>query len=348
MTKLTTKKKVFITITAVLAVFIALVGFLLIPRVGKKPDDYKWNGKESFDINNIQVVNKEKDEPFTILQLTDPQLFLPFQDTKQLKNYVDTLVNNNEPDLITVTGDLVAGVFTHFQINDMIKIFDSYGIPWAPVFGNHDRELNASLYYQSKKFGEAEHCLFQEGPNNIHGIGNYVINVVEENKIVYSLYMMDSNENRDYSVNGEIVKGMDYIYPDQIQWYEDNVNSINKIAGYNVPSMAFFHIPLPEYLIAYELAEKGSSEATLIGGVKREGVGAPMENTGFFDKMLQLGSTKHVFVGHDHINNFTVVYKGIYLTYGVKLGEFSSHDRDIIGGTIITVADEVTIERQYV
>lgn len=38
-----------------------------------------------------------------------------------------------------------------------------------------------------------------------------------------------------------------------------------------------------------------------------------------FETILELGSTKAVFFGHDHRNNFSVEYKGIRLTYGMSV-----------------------------
>ncbi len=38
-----------------------------------------------------------------------------------------------------------------------------------------------------------------------------------------------------------------------------------------------------------------------------------------FDRMLELGSTKAVFCGHDHYNNMSLEYKGIRLTYGMSI-----------------------------
>ena len=35
--------------------------------------------------------------------------------------------------------------------------------------------------------------------------------------------------------------------------------------------------------------------------------------------MLELGSTKGIFCGHDHVNNAVLEYKGILLTYGMSI-----------------------------
>lgn len=38
-----------------------------------------------------------------------------------------------------------------------------------------------------------------------------------------------------------------------------------------------------------------------------------------FDAVLRLGSTKGIFCGHDHLNNWSVEYKGVRLTYGMSV-----------------------------
>jgi 3',5'-cyclic AMP phosphodiesterase CpdA len=317
-------KKLFFAIVAILVTLTIDAAILLCPRPGSADDSYVWS-ESGFDIAEIHTM--QTDGEFRILQLTDIQLDMPFQSRKTLERVIDTLIEENDPDLIVLTGDNVAGPFSHFYVDYVIELMDSYKIPWAPVFGNHDRELNANLYYQAEKYEASEYCLFKEGPSDIHGVGNYVINIMNRSTPIYTLFMMDSNGNRDYVVDGETVDNIDYIYPDQIEWYEDNVSGISAINGTAVPSMAFFHIPLMEYKTAYDLAIDGSDEATLLGGERRENECPPLENTGFFDSM-KINGTTHVFVGHDHINDYTVLYQGIYLTYGVKTGNFSYHEKD--------------------
>ena len=44
-----------------------------------------------------------------------------------------------------------------------------------------------------------------------------------------------------------------------------------------------------------------------------------MYDDDMFETILELGSTKGVFVGHDHLNYFSVEYKGVRLTYGMSI-----------------------------
>ena len=43
------------------------------------------------------------------------------------------------------------------------------------------------------------------------------------------------------------------------------------------------------------------------------------KNYGFFDRVLAIGSTQGIFFGHDHLNNISLTYKGVRLTYGYTI-----------------------------
>ena len=163
-------------------------------------------------------VSVKEDGEFKILYLTDLH-FINSEVTSEtvVADYtlrdewamtaVTAIVEEADPDMIVVTGDMV---FTHnlvkmiTQTNDNYAAFkkaadfvDSFGIPWAFTFGNHDEEGSLSKDADEAKAILAEylrsdsikHCLFSDGPEEINGCGNYIINVV----------------NRDHSVNTSLV-----------------------------------------------------------------------------------------------------------------------------------------------
>ena len=59
----------------------------------------------------------------------------------------------------------------------------------------------------------------------------------------------------------------------------------------------------------------------------------------FFDQCLALGSTTHIFCGHDHENNASITHQGITMTYGLKTGPSPApwNSAEETGGTIITI-----------
>lgn len=79
-----------------------------------------------------------------------------------------------------------------------------------------------------------------------------------------------------------------------------------------MPALAFFHIPLPEYRVAWE------TEGVI--GVKQEEVADSPVNSGLFAAMKEMGDVMATFVGHDHINDYIAAVDGIYLAYGRGTG----------------------------
>ena len=80
--------------------------------------------------------------------------------------------------------------------------------------------------------------------------------------------------------------------------------------GTPVPSLAFFHIPFPEYALA-----AGDQDADLVW-TRMEKCYCPKHNSGFFSAMKECGDVRAVFVGHDHDNDYCVMWQGIMLAYG--------------------------------
>ncbi len=62
--------------------------------------------------------------------------------------------------------------------------------------------------------------------------------------------------------------------------------------------------------------------------------------------MLESGSTKAMFNGHDHVNNTTFVYKGITFSYGYSIDYFAYAGIDRLGSqrgcTMITCRPDST------
>lgn len=376
------KNRVVKALAIVLAiVLVAAIGFGIwaIPAKGEANTE-TWSASDAFRKEDTVVLQKEPGKDFVILNLTDIQYSdaLDFAQRGYTKETIQTLIEETKPDLITMTGDQVWTAFQKQSQGELIKMIDSYGIPWAPVFGNHDGEGNADKEWLADRYLESEYCLFKKGPNNIGGVGNYVVNIMEGDKIVQSLIMMDSGASYNYSdtpesefmmsdaidpktqeyiLNADGSRKQDYygtnyqfITKEQIEWYKWVIAGLTEQNGGVTPeSTAMFHIAIPEYHLAY-LQWKASGYDPAMGfGEKREQVCCPKINTGFFDVMKELGSTKNVVVGHDHVNNYSVLYDGIRLTYGLKTGDRCYADSDLNGGTMLTVSDSgVQIEHKYV
>lgn len=281
---------------------------------------------------------------FKILQMSDIHLGMKDDLEYQFK-FMDLTLSEANPNLIIITGD----VFTFGTKETMKSLFswlDSYKIPWGITFGNHDEQVYFSMSYLSYYLSNnCEYCKFIDyQDDDVFGSANYCINLTKDGSSFYQLYMFDSNR---YYYGSYF--GYDYIHEDQIEWYERLVNYSTELNSHVVPSLSFFHIPLVEYKTASDLVNEGSSEATLIYGENNEKISCPKYNSGLFTKMVELGSTKGVFVGHDHINNSEIMYQGIDLVYGVHSTDRVYHLEDMMGGLVITIHDDASfsLERIY-
>ena len=81
-------------------------------------------------------------------------------------------------------------------------------------------------------------------------------------------------------------------------------------------------------------------------GEMNEKVCCPPVNSGMFEAVKATGSATHIFNGHDHVNNLSVVYEGIRFTYGLKTGPSSYHDESLQGGTLITLQENTEMKGQ--
>lgn len=344
-----TVTKVIAALAAIILLLGIIAAYLLTPRRSSGYADDTWEGQKSFDINKITTLSKTPGEDFKILAITDTQFDNPFKSKKQIKADLAKMVDYVQPDLIVTVGDNFAGIFNHFHVKSFVKMMDELGIPWAPIYGNHERDFSADLVYLGQQMQKSDLCLFEIGPTNIDGVGNYILNINEGDEIVASLVMMDCNaevflEDEDGNRVGAYY---DSPHHNQVAWYRDNINGITEYAGHVVPSILFTHTPLPQFRTAYELYQQGSDEVTYLSG---EGeVGGGLIDYGLFDAAVELGSTKHMFFGHEHTNTLSLRYQGIDLTYAVKTGNFSSYAEGRTGGTAITISDggAISYEQLY-
>jgi len=346
------------------AIIVFFVSFtqLIMPSVqtlvagGERAFFEKWSADAEYTSEYATELEKTPGKDFTILNLTDIQLV----NDELYNNYftiaketIERLVAEVKPDLITLTGDNAWGTFAYIQT---AKLIDSFGIPWAAVMGNHDGQRCPGEFWCAKVMDNCENCLFKFGPEGM-GYGNYVINITENGSVIHTLFMMDSHSNiEEDNINGTAGSGYDHFWTEQLDWYKWVVNGISEQEGRTVQSTVFMHIPLVEYNYAWAMA--GDEETNAVSeeysdvafGVNHEGVYSAPENNGFFTLAKELGSTKDFICGHDHVNNFSIPYEGIRLTYALKTGAGCYWEEELNGGTVVTINSngETQLYHQYV
>ena len=349
--------KILGVILAVIVILVGIAAVVNV--IGNKGNIEKIAAFESIASEEQLVPEKDEngywtfttDEDFKVMQLTDVHIgggFMSLKKDAMALNAVAAMVKAEKPDLVIATGDVSypvpfqAGTFNNLSSAKIFAaLMEQLGVYWTLGFGNHDTEAYSyysreqiSEFYDSEDF---KYCLYQPGPDDVDGFGNQVINVKNSDGIItQSLYVFDSHSYTDGDFLGIFWK-YDNIHENQVQWYRDRVNAFNaqnnailkemgKEENSSIKSAAFFHIPLTEQRDAwYEYRDAGFQDTENVKfhyGVAGEGgniVFCGMHEDNLFETMLELDSTKAIFCGHDHDNNFSVDYKGIRFTYGMSV-----------------------------
>lgn len=249
-----------------------------------------------------------KDGTFKILQFTDVHWVDGCEADLCTAAGMEMILGLEKPDLVVFTGDTVYGDNNAAAFRKAAEPVNKAGIPWAAVFGNHDSELGSDKETLLAVQQESPLCLSEIGEPGIGGIGNYVLSVnSSEGKPSWFLYFLDSG---DYN-KLENIGGYDFIKRSQIDWYVRKSAEFKDKYG-EVPALFFFHIPLQEYNLIWNIYE--------CYGEKNEGVCCSYQNSGLFSAMLEMGNVKGIFVGHDHINDYYGDLFGIRLCYGRATG----------------------------
>ena len=340
------------TVKLVLSFFLAFIQIISpmaawVVNLGESSFFTEWSSNEKFSTDYCAELTKDPDKDFIILNLADVQLkddILYTEKGIESAKIIDDLVKQTKPDLITLSGDNAWGTIAYIEL---IKQIDSYGIPWAPVMGNHDGQCCVSEFWAAYLLYKAENCLFEFGPEDM-GYGNYIINITENGKIIHTLFMLDTHDSADHLLeDGTTIDGYDHLWNSQIEWYKWAVNGISAIEGKTVESTVIMHIPVYEYKDAWkkfygsdDIGTLASELAPEARGVNGEGVFSAPVNNGFFAICKELGSTKNMLVGHDHANDFQIYYEGIRLNYALKTGYGSYYTEGLSGGTTITVGSD--------
>lgn len=326
------------------------------------------------------------DGDFKVMHITDVHIgggFLSKGYDEKALNAVAIMVTKEKPDLVIVTGDVAfpvpytAGTFNNYSgIKAFGNLMETLGVYWDVTFGNHDseaysyfdREDIAALYGS----GEFEHCLFQAGPKDVDGYGNHTIEVKNSDGIItQAMILIDSQAYIKDNIIESIKGTYDNIHLNQVEWYEDEIKRMNaensktikEIQGDvngglyekygTVKTQAFFHIPLVEMGDAWnEFVENDFNDTEnfkYFDGIIAEGgrrIYCGLGEDDLFEKMLELGSTKGIYNGHDHVNNTTFEYKGVTFSYGYSIDYFAYSGIDKLGSqrgcTMITCKPDAT------
>lgn len=308
------------------------------PQLGSEKG-YLWSIDDEFESEThiTKTINMGTDD-YKILVLADIQrkdMATPFRlfGANFILDWISEsrltkFINKQNPDLIVTVGDNTGT----FGINDLetqhvADFLDSFEIPWTTLFGNHDPEGRADRSRLTEILQSSKYGIFEYGPADLHGAGNFIINLERNNDLAYSMFLMDSGDYADGGYDGLNAK--------QADWYKWAHKGITENEGKNVPTMAFAHIPVPEI--------EEIPEDKFIAGSKGNRTTPQAVNDGFFDAFKENGGT-HLFFGHNHINNFYGILEGVTMGYIQKSSINAFHDKNKLGGTLFTVKPDNSID----
>ena len=325
------------------------------------------------DLKHTLRVNA--DGSFKVLILSDVQCYNA-EGIKNTGTYdaIEAMLDAEDPDLVLFLGDNSWSCNTAAKMREyisvMVKPVEDRKIPWAHVYGNHDAENNEPHYTAISKeeqqaiYEEFAYCVSKSGLDELSGVGNYVLPVLEHSgdKIAFNVWALDSlmynypRPNKSMVVNKgtSLQNNFPYDYEGlteaQVKWYEETSALLEKYnGGEKIPAMMYFHIPLQESYYAWADAVSGGTlGATNLIGQKAENISAPAYNSGLFDAIVKRGDVKVVANGHDHVNDFSVDYKGVTLAYSGSIGLQEYGDYDIIGARVVDFSNgEVSTHMSY-
>jgi len=317
-----------------------------------------------FDTPDVTPRTPTPHEVFTIVQFADLH-FGEDAAKDQNSTRVMRTVLQSEPavDFVVFSGDQVSGwaVDKSAVLSHLSNAVGSVGVRYATIFGNHDdqpyafspdawflwtrqisfftaivlgfsaatrryRKYSIGIFFilatvvyimllvrPSKKVrtimqaSESNLSSSRPGPDNVHGVSNFFIPV--QNQSVLLLFL-DSGGGR---------------LPEQI--HDDQVDWVRSVAA-KFPrsiSLAFIHIPLPEYVTAGCFGDYGEPPSSVKG-----------EHKSLYKCLEDIG-TKAIFVGHDHLNSCCYVSSVPALCYGRHTG-YGGYGDGLRGARVISVS----------
>lgn len=266
---------------------------------------------------------------FKIVQITDLHYKLGVKASEQGLACVREMVQTEKPDLVVVTGDIIYSAPADSTLSVVLKTFAQLGVPFCMTFGNHDYDFKTpavALYNQMQK---TPNCVMPvlQGKNT-----DYSLPILSSNgkRTAAVLYCIDTHNKP--AIGG--IGGYQWISHNQITWYRQrSMVYRQKNGGKPVPSLAFLHIPLPEFNYA-----TANTQCPMYGS-RLEKAYSPSINSGMFASIKEMGDIMGVFCGHDHDNDYAVSYFNVLLAHGRFSGGNTEYNHLTRGARVIVLKE---------
>ena len=250
------------------------------------------------------------DGKFKILQLTDTHVIAGDDRSLNAINNVNAVLDAEKPDFVIHTGDIVYGAPAEQSARLLLQALVDREIPFAVALGNHDSDFDLSRADMYEIVRSVPGNVNTPADPEITGYSNDILTLSGSKGLDRVFYLFDSG-NRDTLAS---IRSWGYIHADQIDWYRRAGNYFKKQnGGTPVKSLAFFHIPFPEYKTAlHDTSKRGR----FFSGILGEEPASPKFNSGLYVAMREQGDVQGVCTGHDHNNDYVMLWQGFFLIYG--------------------------------
>ena len=267
---------------------------------------------------------------FKIVQFTDLHYKTNTPASDAALACMDEIINQEMPDLIVVTGDIIYSKPGNEALQEVLDCLSAHKRPFVMTFGNHDGEQGVpltALYDQMRKVP------YNIQPDrNVTKTMDYVLPIKSSSgtRTAALVYCFDSH-NRS-GMPG--VNGYQWLTFDQIGWYRrQSATYRSQNSGRPLPALAFFHIPLPEFNMAVD------NPQCILYGTRMERAYTPNLNSGMFTAMKECGDVMGIFCGHDHDNDYSVIYYDVLLAHGRFSGGNTEYNHLRNGARVIILKE---------
>ena len=312
-----------------LTVLILVIAMTAIALTGcSKYNEFEWSGDEKGSVDLKLSVGE--DGRFDILQMADIQFVSAIGENSL--QVMDATIASANPDLIVLTGDQISPEYLVGQkwkakkiLNQITSYFDSKKIPWTAEFGNHDgtcgvikkREM-LEIYQKSAYFigGLEQNDNWETYINEEDDTYcNYFIPVYDGEKVAHGVMLLDCASCLTGPYKG-YTKGQIDFYNQMSEKYKD------------VPFSIYTHEPTEEFQTMYDARENKDLVSQFLGeiespedGISYYPTASPETNEYLRESLKSNKNVKGIYVGHDHLSNFSGILKmsddySVVLAYG--------------------------------
>lgn len=251
------------------------------------------------------------DGTFKILQFTDTHYIAGDPRSERALKNICEMLDAEKPDLVVHTGDVIWGKPAEKCLREILAPISERQIPFAVTLGNHDGEFDLNRKEIFDLIKSIPYNINQ-GVEGIYGDSNDVVTLSSSrsaDKPQWVFYLLDSGCS---SIKEHGIDGYDYIRSSQIDWYRRQSAAFRQQnGGKPVPSLAFFHIPIPEFTYGLRYEKLRS----LKGNFGEEPC-PPNVNSGLFVAMKEQEDVRAIICGHDHDNDYAMLWRGMFFIYG--------------------------------